>query len=685
MPDAPPPPHPFADLDDFIAIPRLDGLVLSPDGTRLVTTVAELDAARTAYTTALWELDPTGERPARRLTTSIKGESAPAFTPEGDLLFLSARPDPAETDADEDRPAALHLLPAGGGEGRIVATRPGGFDAVLVAREGGTVVALSPPRPGSGDAADDEARRKERADRKVNAVLHDSYPVRYWDHDLGPASGRILAGDTVPSHPVPGDDPARLDLRDLTPTPGRGLDEAELDVSSDGRLVVTTWQVPDVGGRRLTLQVIDVATGDRRPLFDEPDAEAFGPAVSPDGRRVAAVVETLSTVERPPTFHLVVIDLATGGRTDLPSPGGAPPSTPTWTPDGTAVVVTADERGREPVFRIDVATGATTRLTADDAAYADVCASPDGTALYAVRSAIDSAPAVVRLAADRTDQHPTALRGPTPPPPVPGTVTEVEATAEDGTPLRAWLALPADADTTPAPLFLWVHGGPLYSWNAWSWRWNPWLMVARGYAVLLPDPALSTGYGPAFVERGWGAWGGPPYTDLMTLTDAAEARDDVDASRTACMGGSFGGYMANWIAGHTDRFDAIVTHASLWALDQFGPTTDAYHYWRRELTPEMAAANSPHLHVDAITTPMLVIHGDKDYRVPVGDALRLWAELAERHQGADGVMPHRFLLFPDENHWVLKPQHARLWYQTVLAFTAWHVLGEGWEPPELLT
>ena len=149
------------------------------------------------------------------------------------------------------------------------------------------------------------------------------------------------------------------------------------------------------------------------------------------------------------------------------------------------------------------------------------------------------------------------------------------------------------------------------------------------------------------------------------------------------MGGSFGGYMANWIAGHTDRFRGIVTHASLWALDQFAPTTDSYHYWQREMTAEMTAANSPHRFVDEIRTPMLVIHGDKDYRVPIGEGLRLWAELAER-SGEDGTMPHKFLYFPDENHWVLKPQHTKIWYQVVEAFLDTTVHGKEWQVPDLL-
>ena len=221
------------------------------------------------------------------------------------------------------------------------------------------------------------------------------------------------------------------------------------------------------------------------------------------------------------------------------------------------------------------------------------------------------------------------------------------------------------------------------SWNAWSWRWNPWLMVARGYAVLLPDPALSTGYGQAFIARGHGSWGGAPFTDVMAITDAVTARADIDESRTAMMGGSFGGYMANWIAGNTDRFGAIVSHAGLWALDQMFGTTDAPFYWRRVFghpvtEPERYASNSPHLHADKIVTPLLIIHGDQDYRVPIGEALRMYAELTGSAKNV------KFLYFPDENHWILKPGDVKVWYQTVLAFLDEHLLGKEWQRPELL-
>jgi dipeptidyl aminopeptidase/acylaminoacyl peptidase len=170
----------------------------------------------------------------------------------------------------------------------------------------------------------------------------------------------------------------------------------------------------------------------------------------------------------------------------------------------------------------------------------------------------------------------------------------------------------------------------------------------------------------------------------MAITDAVEARDDIDETKTAAMGGSFGGYMANWVAGHTDRFRAIVTHASLWALDQFSGTTDSSSYWQRIFTPEGMVENDPHRFVHDIRSPMLVIHGDRDYRVPVGESLRLWSELNEHFAADDGSIVHRFLYFPDENHWVLKPQHAVVWYQTVFGFLGEHVLGEEWERPESL-
>jgi dipeptidyl aminopeptidase/acylaminoacyl peptidase len=672
------PPTPFHDLSAYVALPRPAGLAISPDGGRLVTGVARPSADGKKYVTAIWEIDPRGERPARRLTRSSPGESQPAFLPNGDLLFTSRRPDPdARPDDDRDEVAALWLLPLGG-EAREVARPAGGVEEIAVARDSGVVVFRSPVLPAAATPEDDERRRKTRKELGVTAILHERHPVRFWDHDLGPAESRVWAAGTVPAGE------GRLgDLRDLTPTP-EGRVEEGLAVAPDGRTVAVVWQAEErPADHRLAIAVLDAETGERKWLVEDPEAIFDRPVFSPDGRALVCGKEGLGNWDDAPDRTLWHVDLDTGAQRDLLPGSPLWPQLSAFSPGGDAVFFVADERGRAPVFRLDLGSGTVTRLTSSGA-HTDLVVAQDGSALYALRLAIDEPPTPVRIDPRIADQEPVRLPSWKAVPALPGRLLEVETPADDGIPLRAWLVLPEAASAeSPAPLLLWIHGGPLASWNAWSWRWNPWLMAARGYAVLLPDPALSTGYGHEFVGRGWGTWGQRPFTDLMSLTDAACERQDIDDSRTAAMGGSFGGYMANWIATQTDRFRAIVTHASLWHLDQFAGTTDAPSYWMREFgdpleKQERYLTNTPHLRAGDIRTPMLVIHGDKDYRVPIGEALRLWHDLCRFAVSA------KFLYFPDENHWVLTPGHARVWYETVFAFLAEHVLGQAWKRPDLL-
>ncbi|QCQ93890.1 S9 family peptidase [Rhodococcus sp. SGAir0479] len=667
---------PFHDLDDYLALPRASALTLSPDGSRLALTQSVLDDTGTRYVSALWDVDPAGERPARRLTWGSKGESGAAFTHDGDLLFTAVRPAPDETD---DAPASLWRLPASGGEASRIATRGGGLSGVRAARSAPRFVASTGVLGTSGTVDDDERIRGERKDRKVTAVLHTGYPVRYWDHDLGPEVPHLVAGSS---------DEATVEFADLTPAPGAALRDADYDLAADGSFVVSTWTVPGaLGSRRTMLVRIDAATGRRTTLVDDEAADLMRPAIAPDGTSVAYLREAYGDPDNAPRITLHRYTFGSAAIEDLTADWDRWPTALAWLPDGSGLLLTADDHGRGPVF---VLRGdRPVPLTTDAASYTELCPAPDGTAVYALRASYErpAHPVRIALTGDAAGAV-TELRAPAGAPRLPGRLTEVVGQGLDGTPLRAWLALPDTAcAASPAPLVLWVHGGPLNSWNTWSWRWNPWLLVAQGYAVLLPDPALSTGYGRDFVQRGWGQWGKAPYTDLMAITDTAVALPEIDAKRTAAMGGSFGGYMANWIAGHTDRFRAIVTHAGLWALDQFAPTTDAAWYWQREMTPEMAFENSPHLFVADIVTPMLVIHGDKDYRVPIGEGLRLWYELLSESglpADADGTTGHRFLYFPDENHWVLAPQHAKVWYQVVASFLAQHVRGEDVPVPDVL-
>jgi dipeptidyl aminopeptidase/acylaminoacyl peptidase len=676
----------FSELGEYIAIPRLTALRLSPDGQWLAAVVETLSTDKKKYVNSIWRIDADGAA-VERLTRSAEGEGDPAFLPDGSLLFVSSRPDPSAKPAGGDAgvgdKAALWSLPAGRGEARRVAAPPGGVAKVVTARNARSYLVTAPVFDGTKGEAEDAAKRKARTDAGISAILHAGDNARFWDADLGPERLRLLAGQVR----ADAEDGEVASSSDLTPDAGRALDEQSFCLSSDGSLAVTGWQVSDgLGGMRTELAVIDVGTGKRRALMSAEGYDFEEPIISPDGKLVAAIRLEHDNYERPGDFTIVIAPLAdgAGGPRDLLPGFDRRPNAAAFSDDSGTVFFTADDNGRCPIFAVDVASGQVRQITTDDAAYESLCPGRGGM-LYALRASVSEPPGPVRIDVSNPGADPVRLPAPTGRLELPGQVREVSTTVADGSTVRGWLVLPEGASAeAKAPLLLWVHGGPVASWNSsWSWRWNPWLMAARGYAVLMPDPALSTGYGQDFIARGHGTWGDKPFTDIMMITDAVTALPEIDSSRTAMMGGSFGGYMANWIAGHTARFAAIVSHAGLWALDQMFGTTDHPSFWRRELghpetRPERYVANSPHLHASAIKTPILIIHGDKDYRVPVGEALRMYSDLISRG------LPVKFLYFPDENHWILKPGDITVWYDTVLAFLAEHLLGDEWRRPELV-
>jgi len=669
------------DFDAYLRLPRLGGLRVSPDGARLILSVGKPAPDGKKMHSSLWELDATGDARPRRLTRSAPGESSAAFARDGSLLFTSSRPDPdRKPDDDDEEVSGLWLLPARGGEARMLAGPSGGVDAVVAARDADILVYAASVFPGTSDAAADRDRHQARKKAGVEALLFDSFPIRHWDSFHGPRERHLYAA------PVPDGEDRIGDPVDLTPQAGSALVEQVFDVTSDGATIVTGWARPDeIGRTNFGLVAIERATGAHRDLTPD-DAWYANPACSPNGRWVACERLEKDVPERIGDATLWLIDLASGKGRDLTPDLDEWPQHPVWAPDGAGIWFTTDRQGAGAVYRHDVASGQTTMI-ADDGTFTDLALeATDGP--MALRASYAEAPIPVRLAgksheASRrirsfTELDADALAA------LPGRVERVTATAPDGQEIGSWLVLPRDASAeSPVPLVVFVHGGPVGSWNTWSWRWNPHLLATKGYAVLLPDPAISTGYGHAFIQRGWGRWGAEPYTDVIAAVDAALDRPELDGDRTALMGGSFGGYMANWVAGSTGRFRAIVTHASLWELRGFHGTTDYGPDWEREFGDPYADPSryeqwSPSRLLSNIRTPMLVIHGEQDLRVPISEALRLWTDL-RRH----GV-PARFLYFPDENHWVLKPQNARLWSETVSAFLDEHVRGEEWQKPALL-
>ena len=683
-----PAPTPFHDLEQFVALPRLGGLAMSPDGSRLVTTVATLEpqAHRVRHRGL-------GGRPRRRGARpppdpQQQGRApAPRSPPTATCCSLSARPGPRQR-GDGRRRARRAVAPA---RRRRRGTRRRHAARRRRRRRGGrtrTGRRRRPTLPGAVAAEDDEKRRKARKEKKVAAILHDGYPVRYWDHDLGPDR----AAPARRRRPTGGGRRDDRRGRDLTPAPGaRRSFEDGAEVSPDGRTVVSAWRVDDPRARprgrswRSTWRPASA-----RALVDDPDDDLGPPAHlarRPHRRGRSASGDTEPTAA--PRLHAVVMPVAGRRRVALARGGLGPLAAAPRAGRRTAraLLVAADDDGRAPMFRVDLADR---RRHAADQRRRRVhrrAVTPDGArrlrAALRLRGAAapgpdrrpprrTSEPRPARPAADaRAARH----------------ADEVERRPRTAAAARLARAAAEGRDRAGAAAALDPRRPAAARWNAWSWRWNPWILAARGYAVLLPDPALSTGYGQDVRPGRLGRAGArAPYTDLHGASPTRRRRrDDIDATRTAAMGGSFGGYMANWVAGHTDRFRAIVTHASLWALDQFGPTTDDAYYWGREMTEEMARRQ----------LPAPVRRRDHARRCSSSTATRTTACPSARGCGSGGtccqrasedadgqpapvpVLPRREPLGP-------QPQHAVVWYETVLAFLAHHLLGADFVVPDRL-
>lgn len=256
---------------------------------------------------------------------------------------------------------------------------------------------------------------------------------------------------------------------------------------------------------------------------------------------------------------------------------------------------------------------------------------------------------------------------------------EVSWEGAAGAKVYGYVVKPANFTATKKwPLIVLIHGGPQGAWNdAWSYRWNPQLFAAAGYVVFMPNPRGSFGYGQKFVDEISGDWGGKVYTDILNGTAYVTSMPYIDRDRIGAAGGSYGGYMVNWIEGHNNdprvKFGALVSHDGVYNLTSMYGATEELWFAEWEFkgmpwtNPEMYARWSPHMFVKDFKTPLLVVHGELDYRVPIGEGIQLFTAL--QRQGVES----KLLVYPDEGHWVLKPQNSELWYNTVLGWFDAHL------------
>lgn len=639
--------------EDLIRLRRVTSVAPSPDGTWLAVAAQRLDEEKGAkYVSDLWRL-PLDGREAVQLTCGDHDDRAPAFLHDGSLAFLSNRP--TGNDPEHEKRSQVFAFRPAGGDPIPLTDEPLGVSAFRSASLADVVVVAAATLP---DVPYDEQREaaKRRREEGPSGIVYDRMPVRFWDHWLPLEAPHLIAY-------IGGE------RRDLTPDYRRQLLRGEWDLAADGSVVAVNPTRP--GSDRIEDQwceLIDLDSGASRVLASRQRTWFASPLISPDARTIALS----RRVRRDGAYgmgELCLVDVDTGEQRVIGADLDTWLTPQAWTEDGAEVLCVGAWKTHAPVFAVDTETGASRRITSESVggSHGGVAVVPGGGFVSGVRSSRLEPPEAFTCSLD-TGSEPQPVQR------ISGfekrdwTVQDAFATSTDGASVH--YAIVCDPTVEKPPILNWIHGGPIGDWgDVWHWRWNPLVAADAGFAVVLPNPRGSIGFGQEFVEGIWNnSWGGQCYEDLIAVFDDVEARPDLDATRTIAMGGSFGGYMTNWIATQTDRFSCLVTHASLFDLAAFHGVTDLPAWWSFSfgVHPYRRRAEfdrySPIAHVENWRTPTLIIHGDRDYRVPVGEALSLFEALRFHDVEA------RLLVYPDENHWILRPRNIVHWYSSVLEF-----------------
>ncbi len=644
--------QPF-DVQALLKISRISEPQLSPDGKTVAFTVQTIDLDKNTKPKQIYLVPSSGGAP-RLITTQGTDNERPQWSPDSKrLAFISNRGGSSQ----------VWTMNADGSDARQItslATEAGG---VLFSPDGKKLVFTSEVYADCPDDACNKTRLEADKNNKVTARSYTTLLFRHWTEWRTKRRSHLFSVDSdggAVKDLTPGD-------RDVPPFSLGGPDD--YTISPDSKevcYVMNADPVPAISTNS-DLYVVPVGGGDSKKITLNPGADA-SPRYSPDGKSLAYRSQQRPGYESD-RWRLLVLDRSTGKVAALTETLDRSVESFTWSPDSNALFFTVLDRGRQNIEMIPASGGASRIIASGASSLDDMQLSADGkTMIYSGQSG--SAPVELYRAASTggapvalTHLNDTLLSG--------YALTPLEdfwVESSDKTRVQSFIVKPPDFQASRKyPVLFLIHGGPEGEWGEnWTYRWNAQVFASSGYVVVMPNPRGSFGYGQKFTEDIKDDWGGKVYDDLMAVTDYVAALPYADSNRMAAAGGSYGGYMIDWMLGHTQRFKAFVSHAGVFDLrSMFGATEELWFpLWEFSGTPwdnpDSYAKWSPSYFVKDFHTPTLVVTGEQDFRVPYTQSLQLFTALQLQK------VPSKLLEFPDEGHWILKPQNSVLWYNTFL-------------------
>ncbi|HEX3184200.1 MAG TPA: S9 family peptidase [Pyrinomonadaceae bacterium] len=645
-------------VDDLLKVRRVNDPQLSPDGRHVAFTIGDVSFADNRVVNQIY-VTPAGGGELKRLTDGKSSSSAPRWSPDGKKLAFITGGQLWIMDGDD------------GGDKEQITKISTGAAAPVWSPDGKWIAFTSDVYP---DCKDDECNKKrdEQAEgSKVKAHIVSRLLYKHWDEwrdvkrthvfvvsSKGGTARQITEGDfdSPPYAAASGVDyafsPDSTEIAFL-----RNPDKVEA-ISTNSDIYV----MPLSGGAAKNITV-------RNRGYDA------SPIYTRDGKFIIYRSQMTAGFEAD-RWRLMAYNRASGASVELTQRFDQQVDDVVLSPDGNQIYFTAGEYGKHPIYRIASGGGVPQKIVPNVFA-SGLSITPDGRKLVFLASSMMAAPDVYTVNTDGTGLAAlTSVNRELLAPENLKAAENVEWTGAMGRKIHGFIVKPAGFDPSRKyPLLVLIHGGPQSAWyDNWSYRWNPQVFANAGYVVFAPNPRGSVGYGQQFVNEISGDWGGKAYVDIMNgVADVLRRNTYLDRNRVGAAGASYGGYMINWILGHNNdprfRFKVLVSHDGVYNLESmYGGTEELWFpEWEFKGTPWTSPAQysrwSPHKFVQNFNTPILLIHGELDYRVPIGEGMQLFT--AVQRKGIDSKM----LIFPDEGHWVLKPQNLQLWFNTIVDWT----------------